>query len=120
MDLSIYLSIDIYIYIYMCVCVCVCMCVLLHFATVDRPTSEQCSVTTNPIQDLNQRSGAWVNIFLDLPFGCDGLVESYEFQAQGAGTFYPSAWRNVGGDSYELIGFNTVRVNSAGKHVSTL
>ena len=69
-----------------------------------------------PIQSLNQASGGWVNVFLDLPFDCNGVVTGWQFYATRTGTFFAGIWR-LEGQNIRLIDKNRIVANATGTAV---
>ena len=66
-----------------------------------------------PIQSLNQASGGWVNVFLDLSFDCDGVVTGWQFYGTRAGIFFAGIWR-LEGQNIRLIDKSRIVAVTAG------
>ena len=77
-----------------------------------------CHSESRPLRMYNTAGGGWLNIFPDLTFGCSGNIHRHEFYAYSTGRVHIGAWRNVGSNTFELIGVNVIDVTNTGAQVN--
>ena len=59
-----------------------------------------------PMEKFEDRAGMWMNIFVDLPFYCHGIVQGWRFKVYIAGSVFIDIWRPIGESRYELVSTN--------------
>ena len=81
-------------------------------------SANSCVNPNAPFRILNFDSGPWLNIFLDMKFSCDGIIQDWTFFAKNTGSFYATVWRPSGRHIAKLVGKNKIEVSKLGKQVN--